>query len=237
MVASCVICLGESGQALAGKRCRASSCKKAYAERLAALKAARTGHLVTPVARGASPAPSTDGTTSTDSAPDFDSLSQFKLWELLAVYGRRDYDPDQLSPYELRNGVSAGNVLAALALTLASDSLALVLASRARARLGCLALALASPSHRPSFPDPVLPRFVLTDREKERALLCFAHFKEDVTDAGRSRHGWIKLDVIVRALGDNELNVLDHFEENNPNKEWTEARAALRELHPCDDDE
>ena len=143
MVASCVICLGESGQALAGKRCRASSCKKAYAERLAALKAARTGHLVTPVARGASPAPSTDGTTSTDSAPDFDSLSQFKLWELLAVYGRRDYDPDQLSPYELRNGVSAGNVLAALALTLASDSLALVLASRARARLGSLALALA----------------------------------------------------------------------------------------------
>ena len=56
-------------------------------------------------------------------------------------------------------------------------------------------------------------------------------------DAGRSRHGWIKLDVIVRALGDNELNVLDHFEENNPNKVWTEARAALREQHPCDDDD
>ena len=29
MVASCVICLGESGQALAGKRCKASACKKA----------------------------------------------------------------------------------------------------------------------------------------------------------------------------------------------------------------
>ena len=108
MVASCVICLGESGQALAGKRCKASACKKAYAERLAALKAARTGQLATPASRGASPAPSTAGTTSTDSAPDFDSLSQFKLWELLAVYGRRDYDPEQLSPYELRNGVSAG---------------------------------------------------------------------------------------------------------------------------------
>eukprot|EP00966_Prymnesium_polylepis_P119789 2768328-Prymnesium_polylepis.1 len=65
MVASCVICLGESGQALAGKRCRPSACKKAYAERLAALKAARTGHLATPMARGASPAPSTAGTTST----------------------------------------------------------------------------------------------------------------------------------------------------------------------------
>ena len=52
-----------------------------------------------------------------------------------------------------------------------------------------------------------------------------------------SRHGWVKLDVIVRALGDNELNVLDHFEENNPNMEWTEARAALREQFPADDDE
>jgi hypothetical protein len=108
MVESCVICLGESGQALAGKRCRASACKKAYAERLASLKAARTGQLATPASRGASPAPSTAGTTSTDSAPDSNSLSQFKLWELLAVYGRRDYDPEQLSPYELRNGVSAG---------------------------------------------------------------------------------------------------------------------------------
>ena len=108
MVESCVICMGASGQALAGKRCRASACKKAYAERMAAQKAARTGHLATPAARGASPAPSTAGTASTDSATDFDSLSQFKLWELLAVYGRRDYDPEQLSPYELRNGVSAG---------------------------------------------------------------------------------------------------------------------------------
>ena len=44
MVDACVICLGASGQALAGKRCRASACKKAYAERLAALKAARTGN-------------------------------------------------------------------------------------------------------------------------------------------------------------------------------------------------
>ena len=68
----------------------------------------------------------------------------------------------------------------------------------------------------------------MTDREKERALLCFAHFKEDVTDAGRSRHGWVKLDVIVRALGDNELNVLDHYLENNPSTEWTAERGRLR---------
>ena len=43
------------------------------------------------------------------------------------------------------------------------------------------------------------------------------------------------LEEIVTALSDNELNVLDHFEENNPNEEWTKARAALREQHPCYD--
>ena len=52
-------------------------------------------------------------------------------------------------------------------------------------------------------------------------------FKEDATDTGRSRHGWTKLDVIVRALGDNELNVLDHFEQNNPNK-WSGPRREQR---------
>ena len=41
----------------------------------------------------------------------------------------------------------------------------------------------------------------------------------------------------MTALSDNELSVLNHYEQNHPNKEWTEARAALRELHPCDDDE
>eukprot|EP00966_Prymnesium_polylepis_P139629 3226293-Prymnesium_polylepis.1 len=73
MVESCVICLGESGQALAGKRCMASACKKAYAERLASLKAARTRQLATPASRGASP---TAGTTSTDSAPDSNLLER-----------------------------------------------------------------------------------------------------------------------------------------------------------------
>ena len=46
------------------------------------------------------------------------------------------------------------------------------------------------------------------------------------------------LEDIVTALTDNELSVLDHYEQNHPNKEWTEARAALRELHdPTSDDD
>ena len=65
----------------------------------------------------------------------------------------------------------------------------------------------------------------------------YAEWKEDANDIGRSTISWVTLEEIVTALSDNELNVLDHFEENNPNKEWAEARAALRELHSCDDDE
>eukprot|EP00966_Prymnesium_polylepis_P081367 1885088-Prymnesium_polylepis.1 len=34
------------------------------------------------------------------------SLSAFVLWELRAIYGRRMFDPETLSDYELRNGVS-----------------------------------------------------------------------------------------------------------------------------------
>ena len=105
-----------------------------------------------------------------------------KLWEMFGIYGRREYDPDTLTSYELRNGISA-------------------------------------------------------DREKELAYLVYASWKEDANDVGRSAIAWVTLEEIVTALSDNELNVLDHFEQNNPNKEWTEARAALRELHPCDDED
>ena len=35
-----------------------------------------------------------------------ESVSKFVLWELMAIYGCREYDPESLSPYELRNGVS-----------------------------------------------------------------------------------------------------------------------------------
>ena len=107
-------------------------------------------------------------------------LVGLKLWELFGIYGRREYDPDALTGYELRNGIS-------------------------------------------------------TDREKELAYLVYAEWKEDANDDGKKSISWVTLEDIVTALTDNELSVLDHYEENHPNKEWTEARAALRELHPCDD--
>ena len=55
------------------------------------------------------------------------------------------------------------------------------------------------------------------EREKERALLVFAHYKEDTNDAGRSLHGWVKLEDLMRDLNDSELNVLHHYMQNNPN--------------------
>ena len=74
----------------------------------------------------------------------------------------------------------------------------------------------------------------MADREKGRALLCFAHYKEDATDAGRSRHGWIKLEDIMGALGDAELSVLDHY----TSAEFTQERDRLRaEMGDVNDDE
>ena len=35
-----------------------------------------------------------------------ESVSKFVLWELMAIYGCREYDPESFSPYELRNGVN-----------------------------------------------------------------------------------------------------------------------------------
>ena len=75
MAESCVICLGASGQALAGKRCRASACKAAYSKRLAAQKTARLGQPPPSVSRAASPAPSSAGTAPADAAPDLDSIA------------------------------------------------------------------------------------------------------------------------------------------------------------------
>ena len=71
------------------------------------------------------------------------------------------------------------------------------------------------------------------------ALLCFAHYKEDATDAGRSRHGWIKLEDILRALCDAELSVLDHYMQNNPSADFTRERERLRDEigEPDDRDE
>ena len=166
MVASCVICLGSSGQALAGKRCRASRCKAEYAARIKLAKAAAGGVSSTATSPTASAG-------AARSSAELESLVALKLWEMFGIYGRREYDPDTLTSYEIRNGISA-------------------------------------------------------DREKELAYLVYASWKEDANDVGRSTIAWVTLEEIVTALSDNELNVLDHFEENNPNKEWTEARAALR---------
>ena len=59
-------------------------------------------------------------------------------------------------------------------------------------------------------------------------MLCFAHYKETVDDVGRSVHGWIKLEDILRALGDAEFSVLDHYTQNNPSAEFTRERDRLR---------
>lgn len=176
-LSKCVICLGESGKPLSGKRCTASRCKAEYALRL---KAARLGD-----GGGGSDAGSATPTLGAGLAAAVaeaadGSLVGFKLWEIVSIYGRRDYDPEKLSSYELRNGISP-------------------------------------------------------DREKELALLAFAHYKEDANDGGRSVHGWISLRDIIADLSDNELNVLDHFMQNNPSAEWTRAREALREEFPLEE--
>ena len=175
MVSSCIICLGQSGKQLAGKRCTASRCKAEYAARIKLAKAAAGG--------GSSAATSpTASAGAARSSAELELLVGLKLWELFGIYGRREYDPDALTGYEHRNGIS-------------------------------------------------------TDREKELAYLVYAEWKEDANDDGKKSISWVTLEDIVTVLTDNELSVLDHYEENHPNKEWTEARAALRELHPCDDDE
>ena len=69
-------------------------------------------------------------------------------------------------------------------------------------------------------------------------MLCFAHYMENATDAGRSVHGWIKLEDILGALGDAELSVLDHYTQNNPSAEFTQERDRLRaEMGDVNDDE
>ena len=93
MVASCVICLGSSGQALAGKRCRASRCKAEYAARIKLAKAAAGGVSSTATSPTASAG-------AARSSAELESLVALKLWEMFGIYGRREYDPDTLTSYE-----------------------------------------------------------------------------------------------------------------------------------------
>ena len=55
----------------------------------------------------------------------------------------------------------------------------------------------------------------------------------------RSVNGWVTLEVIIKALSDNELQVLDAYHEKNPSPIYEEERARLREEEPTresDDD-
>ena len=54
---------------------------------------------------------------------------------------------------------------------------------------------------------------------------------------GKSRVVWLALQSIVKELSDNELNVLEHYEQNNPNKEWDDARKRFREAYPMAEEE
>ena len=168
MSAACVICAGASGKPLAGKRCTASACKAAYAQRLQEAKRARADGPPASSPPTRAPSPASSATAGLDA-----SVVGFELWELRAIYGRRDYDPDLFTEYERRNGVSP-------------------------------------------------------DREKQYAILAFAHYKEDENDDGKSVHGWIGLERLLQTLSRGELNVLEHYLQKNPNPEWDREVERLR---------
>ena len=168
MSAACVICAGSSGKPLAGKRCTASACKSAYARRLQEAKRARTDGAPASSPPTRAPSPASSATAGLDV-----SVVGFELWELRAIYGRRDYDPDLFTEYERRNGVSP-------------------------------------------------------DREKQYAILAFAHYKEDENDDGKSVHGWIGLERLLQTLSRGELSVFDHYMQNNSSLEWEREVERLR---------
>lgn len=85
-------------------------------------------------------------------------------------------------------------------------------------------------------PDTLTPyemrNGINAEREEVPALLCAAHWKEDVNDEGRSMVTWLTLEEILRALQDSELSVLDHYFENHQSEKWARAREELRERFP-----
>ena len=80
----CVICMGNSGKHLVGKRCTASRCKAEYSARL---KQAKTGG-----GEGAAAASPSAAPVQSQSF-EIESLNHFKLWNLKKIYGRRTYGP------------------------------------------------------------------------------------------------------------------------------------------------
>ena len=69
---------------------------------------------------------------------------------------------------------------------------------------------------------------VSPDREKQYAVLAFAHYKEDENDDGKSVHGWIGLERLLQTLSRGELSVFDHYMQNNSSLEWEREVERLR---------
>ena len=101
MASPCVICMGQSGKQLAGKRCTAAACKTEYAKRMKAAKIGVVELQPGRDGRASSPSPASSRSAAAE------SLSGFILWELLSVFGQREHDPETFTPYELRNGPAA----------------------------------------------------------------------------------------------------------------------------------
>ena len=97
----CVICFGESGKALSGKRCTSSACKLEYSRRL---KAAKSNPKEAPASAAAGAAQSASFVPTVADSTSSETVTGFTLWELVSVFGQREYDPSKFTPYELRNG-------------------------------------------------------------------------------------------------------------------------------------
>ena len=97
----CVICFGESGKALSGKRCTSSACKLEYSRRL---KAAKSNPKEAPASAAAGAAQSASFLPTVAGSTSSETVTGFTLWELVSVFGQREYDPSKFTPYELRNG-------------------------------------------------------------------------------------------------------------------------------------
>ena len=219
-----MICLGASGKPLSGKRCTAAQCKAEYSKRR---KESRAGN--------SSPTASMASTAPTAAAPpvEVESLARFQLWELRGIFGRRDVDPDQLTPYELRNGVDERREEQYEYLIEGHWKEDKHDMGRIRARVHHSTLA------------PVYPCILMLHHAHALTHARHTPLLPD-TPASLSQHlslyacsqvTWVKLEELVHQLDDEELGVLDAYELANPNADWVDARqkcrAALAE--PCED--
>ena len=49
-------------------------------------------------------------------------------------------------------------------------------------------------------------------------------------------NGWVTLEEIIKALSDNELKVLDAYDEKNPSPIYQKERVRLREEQPDEEE-